>query len=218
MRKILLVLMGCLAFCACEPVDLAKYLAEPGNPNPVYVFPAVDDGEPLAFHLIRQIDSYEKTGQTDNMYETYVNTPGYSKRMLVIATLDSKWTKSSSYASYFDRLAAHFSNTELEFALLFLDFEKQPLTQLPWVQNLQHVRAFYNTESRCQNKYGLCSYVLEAIQLNSPQLHYIVKDKASLYPSNSTWPDTTDEEELEKAYEQLVAHTQRFLDKFSNEN
>ncbi len=216
MKKILLVLLGCLAFCACEPVDLAEYLAEPGNPNPLYVFPAVDDGEPLAFHLIRPMDSYEKTGKTDNMYETYVNTPGYSKRMLVIATVDSKWAKSPTFAPYFDRLAAHFRNTEVEFALLFLDFDKQSLTQLPWVQNLQHVRAFYNTESRCQNKYGLCSYVLETISLNAPQLHYIVKDKATLYPNSSSWPAGEDTEELENAYERMVTHVQGFLDKFGN--
>lgn len=216
MKKLLALALACCALCACEPVDLAKYLAEPGNPNPVYVFPAVDDDEPLAFHLVRRLDYYEKTGQTEQEEEVYVNTPGYSKRLLVIGTVSTEWDKTKTYLPYFDRLAEHFNDTELEFALIFMDFDKAAVAAMPEVQNLQHVRAFYNTQSRCQNKSGLCGYVLEFVSLDSPQINYIAKDKAVLYPNSSFWPAGNDSEQLENAYQSMKKHVQDFLDQQGN--
>ena len=135
----------------------------------------------------------------------------------MIATVDSQWDKTKTYLPYFDKLAEHFKNTELEFALIFMDFDKETVAAMPEVQNLQHVRAFYNTESRCQNQLGLCSYVLEVISMDSPELHYIAKDKATLYPGNSAWPAGNDPEKLEKAYQSIEKHVQGFLDKFGNQ-
>lgn len=211
MKKLFLLFIGCLAFCACEPVDFTSYLnTEPDNPYPMYTFPAVDsEDQPLSFHLIRQIDFANKGGT-----ETYLSTPGYSKRLLVIATVGATWEKTHTYLPYFDQLAREFKDTELEFALLFVDYDRELIASLPEVQTLQYAHAFYNAPSRCENEYGLCSYVLEVFSMSSPQLHYIAKDKAFLYPGYSAWPDTEDEAKLEEAYQGIRKHVQGFLNKF----
>ena len=127
---------------------------EPGNPYPLYVFPALRSGAPdFALHLTNP-GAFKSREEFDK-------APGHSNRLIVAAVYSTTCENCAEHAVYFERLAKQFQATELEFAILFADNDREAVARLDYVQKLQDVKVYYNSDDFCQN--GLCTYPTKAL-------------------------------------------------------
>ena len=217
MKKLLLYAccISCLfGLCACEPEDLEIMATsyangettpwgtlvadpEPENPYPLYVFPALKAGQPdFAIHLTNAWNFGSE--------KEFRDAPGYSKRLIIVSIYSLTCKDCAAQAPYFERLARQFKGTNLEFAILFMENDKDAIAKLDWVQKIKDVNVYYNSDDFCRK--GLC--------MTSPNVitKWIANSKIELdghigFPAN---PD-----EQEKVYATYVKQTQNFLDTYT---
>ena len=167
MKKLLLGCLGLVSLfclCGCEEEDYLGYLTtyhdgaktlwgtrvkdpEPDNPYPLYVFPALKQGNPdFAVHLVNPWDF-------SNALE-YDDAPGYSDRKIIASVYSLTCEDCYAQAPYFDRLAEEFKDTPLEFVALFMDNDPDAIAKLDYINNFRHVNVYYNSDDFCKN--GLC--------------------------------------------------------------
>jgi thiol-disulfide isomerase/thioredoxin len=177
MRKHLLWICGIIGMCGlcgCVPEEMDLTLPavsafhngdktpwgtrvtdpEPDNPYPLYVFPSLKQGAPdFALHLTNP--------QQFKSVEEFKKAPGHSDRLIVAAVYSTQCENCATHASYFERLAQQFQGTKIEFAILFADNDRDSVRKLAYVQNIQHVNIYYNSDNFCKN--GLCMYPQKAL-------------------------------------------------------
>ncbi|MBO4674797.1 MAG: redoxin domain-containing protein [Elusimicrobiaceae bacterium] len=150
MKKLWLLLVALIPLCACDVClfeDLEESSlqagAKQGNKATMFSFPSVRENEgDWKVKIFRVIDF-------DNYNSWKVSVGDENAKPTIVSVYSANCEKCAKQAPYLDKLAQNFSPEDIDFVVIFLDFDKQTVANVPWLNELQHVKVAHNVISTC---------------------------------------------------------------------
>lgn len=231
MKKLFLCLLCFIAvfgLCGCEPEDPAEGILpgmEIGNPNFFFRFRALEENEPdFGVHLIIP-HSYFTKGLLDDYYAI----EGYSQRRIAVAFTEYKNVNhyQEAHARAFDKLAEEYSNSGIEFVIIFTDRVLSednllyPSNEMKWIQDIHNVKMYYDPypdpSGEIISGFGASALFQPSTQMISdwkrPYTYYIAHDKIYKYPEERYASTETPEKTSEAYYyQQMSENIKKFIE------
>ena len=182
MKKVIIGLIATFTLFACLPEDFSFTKDEKVK---LFTFPSVFGSDTLAISIMNPFSF--------SNFTEYSQYPSNSDKLYAVATYETDCPACQEQAAYFDKLAKEFKYSGIQFAILFIENDKQAIQQLDYLKELS-VPVYYNAESFC--KEGLNRIV-------TPGVVFIANEKAN-YKNYIGWDTkSTAQGESNRSYHNL---------------
>ncbi|MBO4674799.1 MAG: hypothetical protein J5601_01765, partial [Elusimicrobiaceae bacterium] len=174
MKKFILLLLLLVPLCGCEEFFTE---AEPDlSRAQTFLFPSIEPGTPdWRVRIIRRV-AFDNTA-------SYLAAPDdENAKPTVVAVYETDCEKCKEQAPYLNLLAQQFDPKDMDFVVIFLDFDREKVANLPWLNELDNVKVVYNQPGYTAK--GICLDAFECIG-NTPSMYLLGKGRR--IESINTW-------------------------------